>query len=193
MNGADKELPGGSTAEAAEDSALTEAEQERFRRMMDSAEEKIAELDKWLTESGLIKKQPEEVPEEAPEQAPEEVSEGALGEEKQVRPEAPESPPAPVIAGRPQREGGKAAHTDDKQANVGAGASWQLMLGFGVSFAVRVGFLGIWLGSYIDRRWLGDTGFGAMAIIVLVIFYSFYMLYRDLMRAAKRDGGEKQK
>ena len=72
-----------------------------------------------------------------------------------------------------------------------ANASWQLLLGFGVSFAVRVGLLGIWLGSWIDRRWLGGTGIGAAAIIVLVIFYSFYMLYADLMRYERRMQAEK--
>ena len=72
-----------------------------------------------------------------------------------------------------------------------ASASWQLMLGFGISFAVRVGILGIWLGGWIDRRWLGGTGLGAAAIIVLVIFYSFYMLYADLQRLERRVQAEK--
>lgn len=67
-----------------------------------------------------------------------------------------------------------------------ANASWQLLLGFGLSFAVRVGLLGIWLGSWVDQHWLGGTGLGAAAIIVLVIFYSFYMLYTDLMRYERR-------
>lgn len=72
-----------------------------------------------------------------------------------------------------------------------ANASWQLLLGFGVSFAMRVGLLGIWLGGWIDRRWLGGTGLGAAAIIVLVIFYSFYMLYADLCRLERRVQEEK--
>ena len=72
-----------------------------------------------------------------------------------------------------------------------ANASWQLLLGFGISFAVRVGFLGIWLGGWIDRRWLGGTGIGAAVIIVLVIFYSFYMLYADLCRLERRLQAEK--
>ena len=74
-----------------------------------------------------------------------------------------------------------------------ANASWQLMLGFGLSFAVRVGFLGIWLGGWIDKHWLGGTGLGAAAIIVLVIFYSFYMLYADLFRLERRVQSEKAK
>lgn len=74
-----------------------------------------------------------------------------------------------------------------------ANASWQLMLSFGLSFAVRVGILGIWLGGWIDRRWLGGTGLGAAAIIVLVIFYSFYMLYADLRRLERRVEAEKEK
>lgn len=74
-----------------------------------------------------------------------------------------------------------------------ANASWQLMLGFGMSFAVRVGLLGIWLGGWIDRHWLGGTGLGAAAIIVLVIFYSFYMLYADLCRLERRAQEEKAK
>lgn len=72
-----------------------------------------------------------------------------------------------------------------------ANASWQLMLGFGLSFAVRVGFLGVWLGGWIDEHWLGGTGLGAAAIIVLVIFYSFYMLYADLCRLERRMQAEK--
>ncbi len=72
-----------------------------------------------------------------------------------------------------------------------ANASWQLLLGFGISFAMRVGLLGIWLGGWIDRRWLGGTGLGAAAIIVLVIFYSFYMLYADLCRLERRVQEEK--
>jgi hypothetical protein len=76
---------------------------------------------------------------------------------------------------------------------IGAGASWQLMLGFGISLALRVGILGVWLGSYIDRHWLGDTGIGAAVIIVLVIFYSFYMLYHDLMLLDKQNREEREK
>lgn len=76
---------------------------------------------------------------------------------------------------------------------IGAGASWQLMLGFGISLALRVGILGVWLGSYIDRHWLGDTGIGAAVIIVLVIFYSFYMLYHDLMLLDKQNREERER
>lgn len=65
-------------------------------------------------------------------------------------------------------------------------SSWQVLLGFGVSFAVRVGILGFWLGGWIDRRFLGGTGYGALLIILLVIGYSFYMLYQDVMRQDKR-------
>lgn len=72
-----------------------------------------------------------------------------------------------------------------------ANASWQLLLSFGISFAMRVGLLGIWLGGWIDRRWLGGTGLGAATIIVLVIFYSFYMLYADLCRLERRVQQEK--
>lgn len=76
---------------------------------------------------------------------------------------------------------------------IGAGASWQLLLGFGISPALRVGILGVWLGSYIDRHWLGDTGIGAAVIIVLVIFYSFYMLYHDLMLLDKQNREERER
>lgn len=76
---------------------------------------------------------------------------------------------------------------------IGVGASWQLLLGFGISLALRIGILGVWLGSYVDRRWLGDTGIGAAVIIVLVIFYSFYMLYHDLMRIDKQNREEREK
>ncbi len=65
-------------------------------------------------------------------------------------------------------------------------SSWQVLLGFGASFAVRVGILGFWLGGWIDRRFLGDTGYGALLIILLVIGYSFYMLYQDVMRQDRR-------
>lgn len=65
-------------------------------------------------------------------------------------------------------------------------SSWQVLLGFGVSFAVRVGILGIWLGGWIDRHFLGGTGYGALLIILAVIIYSFYMLYQDVMRQDKR-------
>lgn len=61
-------------------------------------------------------------------------------------------------------------------------SSWQILLGFGISFAVRVGFLGIWLGSWLDKRYFGGEGFFAMGMILLVLAYSFYMLYRDVMR-----------
>lgn len=74
-----------------------------------------------------------------------------------------------------------------------ANASWQLLLGFGISFAVRVGLLGICLGGWIDRHWLGGTGFGAMGIILLVIGYSFYMLYADLCRSDERWRQERQR
>lgn len=64
-----------------------------------------------------------------------------------------------------------------------AGASsWQILLGFGISFAVRVGVLGVWLGSWIDKKFFGGEGFAAMGIMLLVIVYSFYMLYRDVTR-----------
>lgn len=64
-----------------------------------------------------------------------------------------------------------------------AGASsWQILLGFGISFAVRVGVLGVWLGSWLDKKFFDGEGFAAMAIILLVIVYSFYMLYRDVTR-----------
>lgn len=62
------------------------------------------------------------------------------------------------------------------------GASWQVLLGFGISFAVRVGVLGILLGSWLDKRFFGGQGFAAMAMILLAIVYSFYMLYRDVTR-----------
>lgn len=65
------------------------------------------------------------------------------------------------------------------------GSSWQLLLGFGISFAVRVGLLGVVLGSWLDKQFFGGTGVAAMGIIVLVIFYSFYMLYRDVTRQDK--------
>lgn len=72
-----------------------------------------------------------------------------------------------------------------------ANASWQLLLGFGLSFCVRVGVIGIWLGSWLDRRFLGGTGLGAAGIILLVIGYSFYMLYADLRRSDERWRKEK--
>lgn len=64
-----------------------------------------------------------------------------------------------------------------------AGASsWQILLGFGISFAVRVGVLGVWLGGWLDKRFFGGTGFAALGIMLAVIVYSFYMLYRDVTR-----------
>lgn len=72
-----------------------------------------------------------------------------------------------------------------------ANASWQLLLGFGLSFCLRVGIMGVWLGGWLDRRFLGGTGFGALGIIVLVIGYSFYMLYADLRRNDERWRKEK--
>lgn len=64
-----------------------------------------------------------------------------------------------------------------------AGASsWQLLLGFGISFAVRVGVLGVLLGSWLDKKFFGGNGFAAMGMILLAIGYSFYMLYRDVTR-----------
>lgn len=65
------------------------------------------------------------------------------------------------------------------------GASWQLLLGFGISFAVRVGVLGVLLGSWLDKRFFGGNGFAAMGCILLAIAYSFFMLYRDVMRQEK--------
>ena len=96
--------------------------------------------------------------------------------------------------GRPQRRPDSGEDLEKRVRNAqraAANASWQLLLGFGVSFAVRVGLLGIWLGGWIDKRWLGGTGIGAAAIIVLVIFYSFYMLYADLCRLERRVQAEK--
>lgn len=67
-----------------------------------------------------------------------------------------------------------------------AGASsWQMLLGFGISFAVRVGVLGILLGSWLDKKFFGGQGFAAMGMILLAIGYSFYMLYRDVTRQDK--------
>lgn len=74
-----------------------------------------------------------------------------------------------------------------------ANASWQLLLGFGLSFCVRVGILGIWLGSWLDRRFLGGTGLGAAGIILLVIGYSFYMLYAELRRNDERWREERER
>lgn len=65
-------------------------------------------------------------------------------------------------------------------------SSWQILLGFGASFAVRVGVLGVWLGGWLDKRFFGGTGFAAMGVILLVIAYSFIMLYNDVMRQDKR-------
>lgn len=74
-----------------------------------------------------------------------------------------------------------------KAALHGTGAgSWQAMLAFGTSFAVRVGVLGFWLGGWIDRRFFGGTGYAALFIILAVIIYSFVMLYRDVMRQDRR-------
>lgn len=67
-----------------------------------------------------------------------------------------------------------------------ARSSWQVLLSFGVSFAARVGVLGFWLGGWIDRRFLGGTGYGALLIILAAIGYSFYMLYQDVMRQDRR-------
>ena len=158
--------------------------------MLEDAEARIEALDKHLTESGIIRREADEANNQAGNQTgnmPENVAENTPGEKTEKTPagDAPyrqyddtraeadpaeELPMSPPVADMPLRS-----------------APWQLLAGFGISFAVRVGILGIWLGSYIDRRWLGDTGIGAMAIIVLVIFYSFYMLYRDLMRLSSPD------
>ncbi|HIU10033.1 MAG TPA: AtpZ/AtpI family protein [Candidatus Avidehalobacter gallistercoris] len=100
------------------------------------------------------------------------------GEQQQKEPYNMEET-APVMPGPLS---GKAKIT----LNSARSSSWQVLLGFGVSFAVRVGFLGFWLGGWIDRRFLGDTGYGALLIILLVIGYSFYMLYQDVMRQDKR-------
>ena len=70
------------------------------------------------------------------------------------------------------------------KAYSGAG-SWRILLAFGVSFAVRVGLLGIVLGGWVDKRFLGGTGIGAAVIILLVIIYSFCMLYHDVMQQYK--------
>lgn len=205
----------------AEDSALSAAEQERFRRMLEEAEERIRALDEHLAASGIIKSEkpagnqtgdpadnnavPDDVPEIRPEIEPKiepkiepeimpETDLGWLGEKDREKDGDNLAAgydggyDAEVSQEKPERKAGQKSEQKIGRrirSNFAAG-SWQLLAGFGISFAVRVGFLGIWLGSYVDRRWLGDTGIGAMVIIVLVIFYSFYMLYHDLMRLTKQ-------
>lgn len=186
MSAADKEpLSGIDTDAAAEadESALTEAEQDRFRKMLEDAEAQIEALDKRLVASGVIRRAPGE-PEDAADEESDESSDEALNEASESIPEnEPEKIPPKEQATDDSADYAAAAPISPPVSDIPLrSAPWQLLAGFGISFAVRVGILGIWMGSYIDRRWLGDTGIGAMAIIVLVIFYSFYMLYRDLMR-----------
>lgn len=210
MSAADKEpLSGIDTDAAAEadESALTEAEQDRFRKMLEDAEAQIEALDKRLVASGVIRRVPGE-PEDAADEALNESSNESSNEASEsITENEPEKIPPkeqtaddsaewPAAAGDVLYQRYDESRGDGHDADYAAAAPisppvsdiplrsapWQLLAGFGISFAVRVGILGIWMGSYIDRRWLGDTGIGAMAIIVLVIFYSFYMLYRDLMR-----------
>lgn len=186
MSAADKEpLSGIDTDAAAEadESALTEAEQDRFRKMLEDAEAQIEALDKRLVASGVIRRTPGE-PEDAADEESDESSNEASNEASESIPDnEPEKIPPKEQTADDSADYAAAAPISPPVSDIPLrSAPWQLLAGFGISFAVRVGILGIWMGSYIDRRWLGDTGIGAMAIIVLVIFYSFYMLYRDLMR-----------
>ena len=185
----------------ADDSALSDAEQDRFRKMREAAEAQIEALDKHLTESGVIRKtagETESEPDNITENMPENISGEYPGESPKESPKESSAAEVSYRSYDDPRADDKANYAADAPVSPPVSdmplrsAPWQLLAGFGISFAVRVGILGIWLGSYIDRRWLGDTGIGAMAIIVLVIFYSFYMLYRDLMRLASSDASDKK-
>ncbi|MBQ3198755.1 MAG: AtpZ/AtpI family protein [Firmicutes bacterium] len=169
INGADEVPPLNSAEEAAEQPRT--AEEIAFDRIREKVSE-LDDLDARLQRinSLLAEAKDEPEPEPEPELKYQQVDDEQEEDEPQDTAEEIFLPNMPLS---PRARAVLAA------AN---GASWQILLGFGISFAVRVGFLGIWLGSWLDKRYFGGEGFFAMGMILLVLVYSFYMLYRDVMR-----------
>ena len=168
INGADEVRPLNSVEEAVEQPPRT-AEEIAFDRIREKVSE-LDDLDARLQRINSLLAEPE--PEPEPEQIDghqyQQVNDEPQEDEAETKaeflPNIPLSPKARAVLAA---------------AN---GASWQILLGFGISFAVRVGFLGIWLGSWLDKRFFGGEGYFAIGMILLVLAYSFYMLYRDVMR-----------
>ncbi|MBQ2887292.1 MAG: AtpZ/AtpI family protein [Firmicutes bacterium] len=169
INGADEVRPLNSAEEAAEQPRT--AEEIAFDRIRERVSE-LDDLDARLQRINSLLAEAEDEPEPEPE--PELKYQQLDDEQEEDEPQdTAEEIFLPNMPLSPRARAVLAA------AN---GASWQILLGFGISFAVRVGFLGIWLGSWLDKRYFGGEGFFAMGMILLVLVYSFYMLYRDVMR-----------
>ena len=60
------------------------------------------------------------------------------------------------------------------------------MMSFGISLAIRIYLIGVLLGGWLDRRFGGGKGYITAAMVLVAIFFSIYMLYRDLLRLEKR-------
>lgn len=61
-----------------------------------------------------------------------------------------------------------------------------LMMSFGINLAVRIYLIGVLFGGWLDRRFGGGNGYVTAAMVVITIFFSIYMLYRDLLRLEKK-------
>lgn len=140
-----------------------------FARIREQVDEGLGDCDDKLDD--IMRRLPEDLP--APEPIP------PVDTAPKVSNQTPLNKYVGHLAETPAPMSDKARAT----LRAAGGSSWQILLGFGISFAVRVGVLGVWLGSFIDKKFFGGQGFAAMGIILLVIAYSFYMLYRDVTRA----------
>lgn len=175
INGAEEVRPLNSAEEEAQPPRT--AEEIAFDRIrervseLDDLDARLQRINDLLAED-KAEPEPEFEPEFEPEPKYQQVNDEAENEadneaqtvEKEFLPNMPLSPKARAVLA------------------VANASSWQILLGFGISFAVRVGILGIWLGSWLDKRYFSGEGFFAMGMILLVLAYSFYMLYRDVMR-----------
>ncbi|MDD2568395.1 MAG: AtpZ/AtpI family protein [Clostridia bacterium] len=65
------------------------------------------------------------------------------------------------------------------------------MMSFGINLAVRIYLIGVLFGGWLDRRFGGGNGYITIVMVVFTIFFSIYMLYRDLLRLEKAQTKEK--
>lgn len=77
----------------------------------------------------------------------------------------------------------------------GGKTAFALMMSFGISLAIRIYLIGVLLGGWLDKHFGSSKGYITVAMVLVAIFFSIYMLYRDLLRLEKlkteKDDGER--